>query len=432
MFFIVSQANSWAGTDQNAPKVVGSASFGGSGYDGASSIRVTPDNGYIAAGTSYSIDGDVKGSQAGNEDERSDIWVVKLDSSGEMEWQKSLGGAADESAASITLSPDGGYVVAGETASIDGDVEGNHGQIDFWIVKLDSKGALEWQKCLGGTKQDSARSIQTTKDGGYIVAGVTNSSDGDVNGLHGDQNAEDFWVVKLDAQGLIEWEKTLGSSHEDAAYSVRQTKDGGYVVAGMVGFKDGDVSSFHGNYDAWVAKLDSEGKLEWERTFGGSSAERAMSIDETTDGGYVFAGVSAGADGDVDKEFGAADYWVVKLNSQGEIEKTKVLGGSDSDIPRSARQTPDGGYLVVGETSSNDGDVTKNYGWTDFWAVKLDSNLDLEWQKSYGGSGYDEAYDFDVDGSGYIVAGASVSDDHDARRNNGDYDFLALKLQQGN
>jgi len=172
-----------------------------------------------------------------------------------IEWQKCLGGTSEDIANSIKQTSDGGFIVAGHAGSKDGDVWGNHGDYDYWVVKLNSSGGILWQKCLGGQDWDVAYSIQQTSDGGFIVAGYTESYYGDVWGNHG---GSDYWVVKLNSSGDIEWQKCLGGTYTDIAHSIQETSDGGFIVAGHAGSKDGDVSWNHGNYDAWVVKLTNE------------------------------------------------------------------------------------------------------------------------------------------------------------------------------
>ena len=169
-----------------------------------------------------------------------------------IEWQKSLGGTNDENAYSIQQTADGGYIAAGYSKSSNGDVTGNHGFYDYWVVKLDGAGNIQWQKCLGGTSYDQAFSIQQTADGGYVVAGWSYSNDGDVTGNHG---GDDYWVVKLDTAGIIQWQKSLGGTNDDYAQSIQQTADWGYVIAGGSGSNDGDVTGNHGGADYWIVKL---------------------------------------------------------------------------------------------------------------------------------------------------------------------------------
>ena len=232
----------------------------------------------------------------------------------EIEWQKSLGGSYFDEARSIQQTSDGGYIVAGNSYSNDGDVSGNHGEWDYWIVKLNDTGNIQWQKCLGGSEFDIAYAIQQTSDGGYIVAGMTESNDGDVSGNHG---YDDYWVVKLDDTGNIQWQKSLGGSESEWAYSIQQTTDGGYIVAGWSYSNNGDVSENHGDDDYWVLKLDNTGNIQWQKSLGGSSVEWAHSTQQTSDGGYIVAGWSKSNDGDASGNHGETDVWVVKLAGSG-------------------------------------------------------------------------------------------------------------------
>lgn len=160
-----------------------------------------------------------------------------------IQWQKTFGGTNDDGSTVVKQTDDGGYILVGYTGSTNGDVIGNHGSNDYWIVKLNGTGLIQWQKCLGGTGADYAFDVEQTSDGGYVVLGVTSSNDGDVIGNHG---ASDYWVVKLNSTGLIQWRKTLGGAFGDYAYSIVQTVDGGYVVAGYTFSSNGDVTINHG------------------------------------------------------------------------------------------------------------------------------------------------------------------------------------------
>jgi type 1 glutamine amidotransferase len=291
-----------------------------------------------------------------------------------IQWQKTLGGTSDDWPTSIQQTADGGYIVAGRTSSYDGDVIGHHGSYDFWVVKINSLGAIVWQKTLGGSNNEEALSIQQTADGGYIVAGYTSSNDGDVTGNHG---YDDIWVLKLNSLGAIVWQKTLGGTSDEWLSSIQQTADGGYIVAGSTSSNDGDVTTNHGGRDFWVVKLNSLGAIVWQKTFGGTSNEEVLSIQKTADGGYIVAGSASSNDGDVIGNHGLTDFWVVKLNNLGAIVWQKTLGGTSDDWLSSIQQTADEGYIVAGDTKSNDGDVIGNHGGRDFWVVKLSNTLGI-------------------------------------------------------
>jgi hypothetical protein len=396
--------------------------LGGSGYDEARSIEQTSDGGYIVAGFSNSIDGDVTGNHGSK-----DYWVTKLDQVGNIEWQKSLGGSENDWGQSIKQTIDGGYVIAGVSGSNDGDVSGNHSVVgDFWIVKLNTIGILEWQKCYGGYQGDVANAIQQTADGGFIVTGTVYSNDGDVLGFQG---TGDAWLIKLNPLGSIEWQKCLGGSLNEWGYSVCQTNDGGYILAGVTRSNDGDVSGNHGNEDFWVVKLNSTGNIEWQKCLGGSEFEDAYSIEQTNDGGYIVTGVTGSNNGDVQGLNGTNDFWVVKLNSVGNVEWQKCVGGYFNDWAHSIKQTIDGGYIVSGVTNSNNGDVIGNNGSDDSWIVKLNSTGNIEWQKCLGGSFDEEAFDIEqTSDGGYIIANGSYSQDGDVVGNHGSMDFWIVKL----
>ena len=231
-----------------------------------------------------------------------------------IEWQKCLGGSGADLGYGMQQTADHGYVMVGEISSDNGDVSGFHGYYDYWVIKVDSVGNLQWQNSLGGTKYDDGIAIQQASDGGYIVAGGSYSNDGDVTGHHGQ---EDYWVVKLDAEGNIVWEKSLGGDNYDKAFAVCQTTDGGFMVAGVSNSNSGDVTGNHGDGDFWVVKLDSVGTLMWQKSLGGSDDDDAYAVQPTSDNGCIVAGYSSSNDGDVSGNHGGYDYWVVKLDALG-------------------------------------------------------------------------------------------------------------------
>ena len=400
--------------------------LGGSNTDEAYSIQQTTDGGYIVTGETKSNNGDVSENHG-----EEDVWVVKIDNAGNIEWQKCLGGSSREIGYCIQQTSDGGYVVAGYTESDNGDVFEYHGNRDAWVVKLDYTGNIEWQKCLGGSDLDEVFSILQIMDGGYIVAGYTKSpNDGDVAGNHGEK---DTWIVKLDNTGTIEWQKCMGGSSSEEARSIQKTTDGGYIVAGSAGSNDGDVSGHFLSADFWVVKMDNTGNIVWQKCMGGSSYEYAHSIQQTTDGGYIVAGCTISNDGDVLGNHGWPDYWVVKLDDTGNVLWQKCLGGSNPDYAFSIQQTTDGEYIVAGRTQSNDGDVSGNHGYDDFWVVKLNNTGNVLWQKCLGGSNPDYAYSIQqtTDG-GYIVAGNTSSNNGDVSGKHGYGDAWVVKLIESN
>ncbi|MCK9289986.1 MAG: T9SS type A sorting domain-containing protein [Bacteroidales bacterium] len=404
-----------------APEIEWHRTLGGSSSDAALSIQLTSDNGYIVACTSNSNDGDLSKNNGDY-----DYWVVKLSKSGNIEWEKSLGGSSIDIVSSIQQTSDGGYIVAGSSMSDDGDVSYSYGGFDYWIVKLSNNGDIEWEKSFGGSSNDIARAIQQTSDNGYIVAGYSNSNDGDITEQHG---GYDYWIIKIDAIGTLQWQKTYGGSKWDLAHSISLTADNGFIVAGESHSNDGDITNNYGYSDYWIVKLDHFGDIQWQKSLGGSGWDTPYSIHQTFDSGYIIAGKTSSVDGDIVENHGILDFWVVKLNNLGDIQWQKTFGGSEADIALSIQQTSEGGYIVAGYTLSINDDVIQNNGEQDYWIVKLDEDGNLQWQKSIGGSGYDGIESIQqCSDNGYIIAGWSNSNDGDIIGNHGGGDGWIVKL----
>ncbi|PKL86656.1 MAG: hypothetical protein CVV22_00775 [Ignavibacteriae bacterium HGW-Ignavibacteriae-1] len=399
----VSQGGGLLNSDPNdhSPQVEWQKTFGGSGFDIAYSIQETSDVGYIVAGSTWSKDGDITENKG-----MSDVWILKLKFDGTLEWQKTYGGSKQDGAYSMQETSDGGYIVAGITESYGGDISQKNGSWDLWVLKLSTDGKIEWEKTYGGSGQEGANSIQETRDGGYIVAGYTGSKNGDIIENKG---WWDMWVLKLSIDGTLEWQKTFGGSGRDHAQSILQTIEGGYIVAGYTSSNDGDVTEKNGIFDVWVLKLGFDGNIEWQKTYGGSLSDTAQSIQVTSDGGYIVAGYSTSNDGDVTENKGQSDLLVLKLRIDGSIEWQKTYGGSDIDRAYSIQEALDGGYIVTGHSFSIDGDVTENKGSSDIWLLKLRTDGSIEWQKTFGESESEVAKSVKVTSDGgYIIAGSTA------------------------
>ncbi|MEO5776114.1 MAG: T9SS type A sorting domain-containing protein [Flavobacterium sp.] len=409
-------------TQAQAPAIQWQKPLGGTNNEGAAAIQKTPDGGYVTAGSNTSNNGDVTGNHGGY-----DYWIVKLDAIGNIQWQKSLGGSGDDVADAIQTTADGGYIVTGYSNSNDGDVSGNHGNQDCWVVKLDTTGNIQWQKSFGSSNGDAAFSIQLTSDGGYVMVGYSSQNDGNVTGNHG---GPDYWVVKLDAGGNMLWQKSLGGSADDVGQSVQTTSDGGYIVAGYSSSNNGNVTGNHGTTDYWVVKLDASGNIQWQKSLGGSNTDYAQAIQTTSDGGYIVVGSSFSNNGNVTGNHGGiSDFWVVKLNATGTLLWQKSLGGSDADYAQSIQTTSDGGCVVAGYSYSNDGDIIGNHGSSDCWIIKLDITGTKQWQKPLGGSGEESANSIqNTSDGGYVITGFTNSNDGDITGNHGGLDCWVVKL----
>ena len=392
-------------------KVIG-GSWGESFFD----INQTHDKGYVAIGATGSKDGDVASGWLN----QAEAWVVKMDATGTIQWQKLYGGYGYDQGMSIEPTSDGGYVFAGFSNSTDGDFAGhNHGGQDAWVVKLDSTGNKSWQGLFGGSGDDLATTITTTSDGGYVVTGYTDSPVfNDSMSTLTSHGGTDMFVLKLDKNGKKEWSSLLGGSGYDRGSAVARTSDNGCIVIGFTNSSDsGDIGTNHGYYDIFVAKMDSAGGIEWKKMLGGSNSEATAydnGIQQTADGGYIFVGQTASSnDGDVSTGHGASDVWVVKLEGNGVIQWEKTLGGTGYDRGNAIRQTPDGDYILIGDiTSGSSGNVADaNHGNWDTWVVKLDPDGKLLWQSVLGGNSYEQGNNIlpTWDG-GFITAGLTWSD----------------------
>ncbi|MBK7567747.1 MAG: putative metal-binding motif-containing protein [Bacteroidetes bacterium] len=420
------------------PAIEWQNTIGGDLYDWLYSIEQTSDGGYILGGHSESgVSGDKADSSRGG----SDYWIVKLNSSGEIEWQNTIGGDNQDQVYDIKQTLDGGYIVGGySSSSLSGEKSENYIGInsnpDYWVVKLDSLGEIEWQNTIGGDQQDYLWSVGQTIDGGYILGGLSES------GLSGDKTEEkigysDYWIVKLNSLGEIEWQNTIGGDLDDWLHSMEQTVDGGYILVGtsysnISGDKTENCFGFN---DYWVVKLDSLGEIEWQNTIGGNLYDEVFSIQQTIDFGYIIGGQSNSDFSGSKNEscLGYYDYWVVKLDSFGEIEWQNTIGGNNWDIFFSVKQTSTGGYIVGGCSYSNiSGDKTEdNHGQTDYWIVKLSELGEIDWQSTIGGISLDVFYELEpTNDGGYILAGLSQSGISGDKTEVciGQYDYWVIKL----
>jgi hypothetical protein len=340
--------------------------FGGTNYDYGYSVQQTADGGYIIAG-------DTKSSGAG----KYDVYLVKTDSSGNESWSKTYGGTDDDKGYSVQQTADGGYIIIGSTESY------SAGKNDFYLIKTDSNGNETWARNFGSTDDDAGKSVRQTADGGYIIAGYTKSSGA---------GSYDVYLVKTDSSGNETWSKTFGGTHWDEGYSVQQTADGGYIIAGYTHPSDAEKG------DVYLIKTDSNGNETWAKTFGGADYDSAKSVQQTADGGYIIAGhtKSSGA--------GKYDVYLIKTDSNGNEAWSKTFGGTDDDSGYSVQQTADGGYIIVGDT------VSFGAGGRDAYLIKTDSDGNETWSKTFGGTHYDISYSVQqtADG-GYIIVGGTSS-----------------------
>ena len=340
--------------------------IGGANHDEGQFLIQTSDGGYAITGTTTSFGA-----------REWDVYVVKLDATGNLQWSKTIGGLGYDGGSSLIQTSDGGYAITGLTQSF------GTGEDDVYVVKLDVNGNLQWNRTIGGKKEDWGSLLIQTSDGGYAIAGTTTSFGA---------GEADIYLVKLDGNGNLQRTRTIGGPKSDEGYSLIQTSDGGYAIAG-------DTKSFGaGEADVYVVKLDASGNLQWTKTIGGPASEEGNSLIQTADGGYAIAGST--------KSFGAGreDVYVVKLDANGNLQWTKTIGGPKGDEGYSLIQTSDGGYAITGESSSF------GAGKAVVYVIKLDANGNLQWTKTIGGPDSEEGvYLIQTSDGGYAIAGYTES-----------------------
>ncbi|MBT8309425.1 MAG: hypothetical protein HKO72_09820 [Flavobacteriaceae bacterium] len=403
--------------------------FGGSLEDFAHSVIQTSDGNILIFGNSKSIDGDITDKII----DGNDFWLLKMDLDGSIIWSKTIGGSGDDVGHKVIELTDGTIALAGYSMSNDGDATNNEGFHDNWLVKLDSNGNFLWEKSFGFAGHDHAYSIIQTLDGGFFMTGFLDVTASGGEGNDRSQTTRhgigEFWCHKLDAQGNIEWRKYFGGSNNDRSYDAVQANDGGYVITGFSESDDFDISNANGSYDYWVIKLDSSGTLIWEKALGGSGIDQARSLVKTMDNGYIVTGNSFSDDGNIDSNLGGSDFWLVKLNDDGDIVWSRNYGGSGFDYATSINSARNG-YIVTGYSQSSDGDLVANYGGNDFWILKINELGSLAWQKNLGGSGLDLAFDaIETQNDKLFIVGETESNDHDINLNRGIKDILVVKIK---
>ena len=404
--------------------------IGGTKNESAQSVVNTPDGGYAVLGYTQSMDGDI----SNKTDTSFDYWLLKFDASGQQQWQKVYGGSDDDRGEDLITTNDGGYAILGSSKSNDGDVSNNSGSNDFWVAKLDASGTIIWEKSFGYVGADSAFSIIQTQDNGFLLSGVldVSASDGAGNNrMNMERHAGgDYWVIKIDAMGELQWSRYFGGTFTDTAYDSVQTQDGNFLIMGSSDSDDVDINNNKGTYDFWVVKLNNTGTLLWEKSFGGTEIDEARAITTTADGNFFVAGDSRSNDIDLSTNNGAADVWIIKINSDGDLLWEKTFGGSSFDGVKAIYKTQNNEFLVAGNSRSSDGNLTKNNGQNDAWIFKINAQANVMWQKTIGGNDVDLLMGITELNNGSIVGvGNSNSSDIDISENKGFSDVLIIKAK---
>lgn len=403
--------------------------FGGSKNESARSVLKTQDGGYAVFGYTQSNDGDVVSTKTTIQ---YDFWLLKFDANDNLEWQKTYGGSNDEKGYKIIQTQDGGFAVIGYSKSSDGDLVINEGFEDVWILKLNALGVIEWKTNTGFSGSDKGFSIIQTLEGGYFLGAILDvtASGGLGNSKTLNRHAGgDFWGIKISNTGSIEWRKYFGGTNTEICYDAVEVVDG-YLLIGSSDSLDVDIKNNKGSYDFWVVKIDKNGLLVWEKSFGGKEIDESYQIIKTADNNFLIVGETRSSDQDVSSQNGGADVWVLKIDSNGEMLWEKTYGGANFDAAKAITLTNDGNFLIAGNTRSVDNDVTNNNGENDVWVLKINPSGNLIWQKTIGGSGIDLANDIvELNDNSILVVGESNSNDKDVKENKGFTDLLIVKLK---
>ncbi|QAA81977.1 T9SS type A sorting domain-containing protein [Aequorivita sp. H23M31] len=410
-------------------------SYGGLHSEYLMDAQPTADYGFILAGSSLS-------GKTGNKEQENinnlDYWIWKMDERGDLDWQKSFGGMGADFLSSITNTRDGGFILAGSSNSLKGGdkIEDCFGNEDYWIIKLNAKGDEEWQVTIGGSGRDIVKEIHQTKDGGYIVGGSSES------GVSGNKTSPhfgslDYWIVKLDPNGVIEWQRTSGGKLMDQLESILPTKDEGFIVGGWsnspISGNKNEESFGEGDY--WIIKLNKYGEMEWQRTLGGESDDHLSVLLECKEGGYLAGGNSrSNTSGSKAKSNGkGTDFWIIKLTETGEIEWQNTYDFGETDVLTSITQNEERDYLIGGHAKTENIGLSRSdkKGINDYIALKITITGEEKWKQTVGSTGEDNLRKlFETRDGGYLLAGTSGGEaSRDKNTGKGKKDFWVVKLK---
>ena len=356
----------------------------------------------------------------------------------ELNYIKSFGGSNDDEANDIINTSDGGFMVIGSSSSSDGLIQNKMGlESDIILMKFDSDKSIEWVKNYGGSKDDRGQSVVEVSGIGYALLGYSMSNDGDASSNEG---FHDNWVILIDSKGDIIWEKSYGFSGHDHAYNIIKTKDGNLFFNGFLDVtasrglgstKKVGKSIKHGVGEFWCHKIDLGGNILWRKYFGGTNNDRSYDSVETSDGDFLIVGSSESNDIDISSPKGSYDIWVIKLSSNGDLLWERSYGGSKYETANSIIQSADKKIHILGSTLSNDKNISFQMGSSDFWLLTIDSDGNLLSEQTFGGSNFDKGKKIVIDSKDNLwLTGYSRSIDFDFSFNNGKNDAVLIQLSK--
>ncbi|HRF77352.1 MAG TPA: MopE-related protein [Chitinophagales bacterium] len=402
-------------------------SFGGISYEDAYDIIQTPDSNILIVG-----EGGPWVAEFSDCGEYGGFIIVKINEDGELLWSKCYGGNEYSLAHAVINCSEGGYAIIGETFAYDGDITGAHGNMDFWVIKVDDAGELEWQLAIGGSSYDSGNDIVQTNEGDYLVVGNSSSINGDINDHHETESTSDLLLAKISSGGELIWTNSYGGIYDDYGESIAKDSLDNIYLTGYSFSASGDVPENKGSTDLWVLKVNTDGGIIWSKSFGGSETD--IGNDIAISNGYIYTvGETYSNDYDVFGSHGGRDGWLIKLTIDGELEYQKCFGGSSFEELFEVEFISGNEILLTGISGSNNGDLTEHFGLSsksDFWAITIDTIGNLIWQKSLGGSLGEYAYaGLGINENQFIITGTTYSSDGYVSENGGGSDMWTVKLK---
>ncbi len=335
------------------------------------------------------------------------------------EWDLSFGGSSADNLLKTINVQDGGYLLAGTSSSpVSGNkTVGTNGLGDFYVVKIDSLGALKWQFSFGGTMNEELKSVTQLPDGGYLLVGISQSgNDGNKSSTNnGAVGTYDYWIVRLTSTGSKLWDRSFGGSLNDYAYDVKPAEDGNYLIVGSSNssISGNKTSSSYGGFDYWIIKINTSGTKAWESSYGGSLDDIPLKVITRPNGNIVLGGYSRSAANTGTKttvNYGLADYWMVEINSTGTVLNENAYGGAQDDIMQDVINTQDGSLLITGSSESgiSGNKSIANFGSKDMWMIKANYSTIL-WQKGYGTTSVDPSMSLKETSEGsYVICGSAL------------------------
>lgn len=389
-----------------AQKIMWQKAIGGSGYDNGLAMIKADHGCYYIGGITNSLDGLGKGKHG---PDKYDMFVAKVSAEGHLIWKTLIGGSGNEEFGQMKMTPDSGLVVIGTTESVDGDATSNHGKMDMLLARVDRFGRTIWTKCYGGLGNDKGFAVEAFEDGTYLIGGESGSKTGTMTYHHGGLDA---WVARLDAGGAVTLEKSLGGRGNETVKRFFKLKKDRFLVLCSSNSVDGDVKEFLGEKDLWIICMSKNFDVIWQQAYGGSLFDEAHDIIQLRNGSIIIAGTTFSEDRDLEMSpnGGLGDAWLMKISEQGALSWSRCYGGAKSDGGNAVAETPDGGLILVGTSSSKDKVTTLNNGLYDGLVVRTDSNGKALWSKTFGGEDFEYLYGVEaLQGGNYLAIGFAES-----------------------